>query len=76
MRKTLINIDLLLINFLCIYFIVRLSGDDMLNTFLDSLMNYVTNDIQFVIAVIIGVFIPLDKVKDVAVIFKSQVKKG
>lgn len=65
MKKTLIYLNLFVLNFLLWYFIIRLSGDSHLNGFLDTLMGFAVNNIQMAIALVIGLFVPLDKAKEI-----------
>lgn len=64
MKNKLILLNILVLNFLLWYFIIRISGDVHLNTFLDALIDFVISNVPKVIIFVMGVFVPLDKVKE------------
>lgn len=72
MKKTLIYLNLFIANFLFWYFIVRITGDTHLNAFLDALIKFAINNIQMAIALVIGLFVPLDKAKEIVGKFKTK----
>lgn len=71
MKKKLIYLNLLLANFFIYYAAIRITGDTALNQFLDTLIDFVVNNVEIIIWFILGVFVPLDKAKEMLAAFKK-----